>query len=130
MPNVVVEVFGDCVVLVQGERDLSVVEWAGFMERARHPTVTKIVVITFGGTIDGSQRKDAQAMLRQGKEVFVVSDSSTARVVSSALRWLGLKLTNYRTADLDQALAAAGLLAPKHQGVRERVHQMIATLGQ
>jgi L-asparaginase/Glu-tRNA(Gln) amidotransferase subunit D len=130
MPNVVVEVFGDCVVLVQGERDLTVLEWAAFMERARHPTVTKIIVITFGGTIDGSQRKDAQAILREGKEVFVVSDSSTARVVSSALRWLGLKLTNYKSTELDQALAAAGLLSPKHPGVRERVHQMVASLGQ
>lgn len=123
-----IETIEDVVVLVQGEREMTATKWARFREAVSSPGVRKVLVVTLGGTIDGEQRADAKQLLRDGKQVVIVTDSAAARVVSTALRWLGLDLHQFSLNDLAQAIQRVGFSPLARQDALRRIDGMLQSV--
>jgi hypothetical protein len=129
---------GRIMILVHGEANVTREEWSDLRrlaeENYRKPADERVngyLIVTDGGGPTSAQRAEVSEYW-QGKEApkfAVVSDSALVRGIVTALQWLKLsKMTAFRSANIDSAIAHVGIPESEHHAVLQTVLEMRSEL--
>jgi hypothetical protein len=99
--------FGDYMVFVHSEQSPSNTEWSSLMDAFRSATNLRrirVLVFTYGGAPNARQRAELNDVLGDVRPlVAVVTPSTLARAVCTAIGWFQPRLRSYAPEELESA---------------------------
>lgn len=132
MKNMVYKFLGNLVVMVHTAQNPTDEELRAYYDELRTKDVsrTRVLVLTDGGGLNASQRKELNEVLSgRPQPCAVVSDNTMVRGIVTALSWFNRSIKSFSPSDTEEAFKYLGIPTSEFAIVWREIKQLRGQLG-